>query len=448
LLLACNHNKNNFKLGRSYFMELLLEPIMSVWLLAQQKVILLTDHTHLHRLLYVGSIFAGAWLLAMGLHFFIRRYFDTEIKQHPHARKAYELFKPVLLPLIALVFLGTGQAVLSRQGDITPWFDISVNLTTAWVVLGHLFTTTVWLLVAADLLDILQPSTRFLDSVALPLGAGQVSLLDILQGAVTLSLLFWLAGLISQFLEYYLTKVIKLKAVASVLIMKIVRVGLITLAFLITLTILGIDLTALAVFGGALGVGLGFGLQKVVSNYISGIIILTDKSIKPGDVIEVGDSYGHIAYLGARYISVVTPDGREHLIPNEEFITTKVINWSYSNDLVSQRIPIGVSYNADIDRAIDICIECTRDIERVLKDPAPNCMVQGFGANSIDLLLIFWLKDPKNGILNVKSPILRNIWKRFKEEGIEIPFPQMDVHVKSLPSDAVAKPNKKTRKTS
>lgn len=435
-------------------MTFLLEPAQSLRLFLDQKIEPLIKPEHLERLAYVAGFFILAWGLATFVHWIIRQHLEKTLSKHAHGKKAYELFSPVLLPLIALVFLGTGRAILARE-HATPWFDIAVTLTTAWVVLsllgnliqnralGRLIALSVWVAVAASLLGVLEPSLRFLDSLALPLGTGRISLLDIMQGAVTLAILVWVANLVSRFLEYYLTKVIKLKAVASVLIMKIVRVGLITLAFLVTLTLLGIDLTALAVFGGALGVGLGFGLQKVMSNYISGIIILTDKSIKPGDVIEVGDSYGHISYLGARYISVVTPDGREHLIPNEEFITTRVINWSYSNDLVCQRIPIGISYNADVEKAIQICIECAQGVERVLPTPGPNCLLSGFGASSVDLLLTFWIKDPKNGTLNVKSAILRKVWQRFHEEGIEIPFPQMDVHVKELPA---ARPEQTKRK--
>ena len=427
---------------------LFTDTVLQLWTFLQTKATPFTEPENLHRLVYIGSIFVCAWVLAMGVHFIVNRYFDRAIKDLHHAEKAYLLFQPVLLPLIALIFLGTGQFIVAQQGITSPWFELAVKLTTAWVVLsllsnlinnkalGRLIATTIWIIVAADLLDVLDATLAFMDSMALPMGASQISLLDIIQGIATVSLLLWIAILISRFLEYYLTHVIQLKDIARVLIMKVAKVVLMTIAFLATLTIIGIDLSALAVFGGALGVGLGFGLQKVVSNYISGIIILTDKSIKPGDVIEVGEAYGHIAYLGARYISVVTPDGREHLIPNEEFITTKVINWSYSNDLVSQRLPIGVSYNADIEKAMQICVDCAKEVSRVLDTPPPSCMLQNFGASSVDLLLLFWIKDPKNGILNIKSDILRKVWQRFHEEGIEIPFPQMDVHLKSMPDAA------------
>ena len=184
-------------------------------------------------------------------------------------------------------------------------------------------------------------------------------------------------------------------------------------------------------FSGAVGVGIGFGLQKVVANLISGVILLLDRSVKPGDVIAVGDSYGWIDSLGARYVSVITGDGIEHLIPNEELIANRVENWSYSNDRVRLRATVGISYHADLRRAIDLCLEAALAAPRVLDSPAPACLVTGFGDSSVDLEVRFWINDPVNGTANVRSAVLLGIWDRFHEHGIEIPFPQRDLHLKS-----------------
>ena len=213
---------------------------------------------------------------------------------------------------------------------------------------------------------------------------------------------------------------------------------MITLAVVVSLASVGVDLTAFAVFTGALGVGIGFGLQKVVANLISGILLLVDRSIKPGDVIAVEQTYGWVNFMGARYVSVITRDGTEHLIPNETLITNHVENWSYSDDLLRLRIPIGVSYKSDLRKAMALIIEAAASVERVLDQPAPVCLVTGFGDSSVDLEARLWIKDPRNGVSNVKSEILLQVWDRFQSEGIEIPFPQRDLHLKTAQDLAAA----------
>lgn len=212
------------------------------------------------------------------------------------------------------------------------------------------------------------------------------------------------------------------------LIGKVIKIFLITFAFLIALNSTGIDLTALAVFGGALGVGLGFGLQKVVSNFISGMILLLDRSIKPGDVIEIGETYGSINSLAARYTSVITRDGTEFLIPNEDMITQQVINWTHSHSNVRRRIPISVAYESDLVRALEILKEAANNHTRVLKYPEPRSLLKGFGDNGVDLELRMWISDPQNGVSNVSSDVMLEIWDKFHEEGIEFPFPQRVIH--------------------
>ena len=222
------------------------------------------------------------------------------------------------------------------------------------------------------------------------------------------------------------------------LLSKAFKVTLLTVAVVAALGSLGINLSAFAFIGGTIGVGIGFGLQKVVSNLVCGVILLLDRSIKPGDVIEVGDSYGRIQSLGARYVSVVTRDRFEYLIPNEDLITQQVINWSFTDRLVRLKIGVGVSYNADIHKAMNLMIQAAREVNRVLEVPGPVCQLKDFGDSSVDLELRIWIGDPENGISNVASAIRLAVWDVFQEEHIEIPFPQRDVHVKTLPNTSAA----------
>jgi small-conductance mechanosensitive channel len=179
--------------------------------------------------------------------------------------------------------------------------------------------------------------------------------------------------------------------------------------------------------------GLGFGLQKIFANLVSGFILLADKSIKPGDVIQLGDRYGWINFLGSRYVSVITRSGTEHLIPNENLITGEVINWSYSQNLVRLKVPLGVAYGSDLEKVRDLALEAAGDTKRVLQDPQPGFRLMGFGDNAINVELRVWINDPQHGVHSVKSDLLWGLWRRFRDHGIEIPFPQRDVHLKSIP---------------
>ena len=179
--------------------------------------------------------------------------------------------------------------------------------------------------------------------------------------------------------------------------------------------------------------GLGFGLQKVFANLVSGFILLADKSIKPGDVIQLGDKYGWINFLGSRYVSVITRDATEHLIPNENLITGEVINWSYSQNLLRLKVPVGVAYGADLEKARELMLAAAADNRRVLKDPKPSWHLAGFGDSAINLEVLVWINDPQKGIGSVKSDLCMGIWKSFQDHGIEMPNPQRDVHLKSMP---------------
>jgi len=216
---------------------------------------------------------------------------------------------------------------------------------------------------------------------------------------------------------------------ARTLIAQSLKVIIMAAAIFIPLNSLGIDLSALAVFSGALGVGLGFGLQKTAGNFISGVILLLDKSIKPGDVIEVGGVYGWITAIHGRYSSILTRDGAYYLIPNEELITTQVVNWSFSSGVIRLKAKVGVAYDTDLRLAMRLMEEAGNEHPRVKESPPPAARLLGFGDSSVDLELRFWISDPKEGVVNVKGDVMLAIWDKFKAHGVEFPFPQRDVHL-------------------
>ena len=206
-------------------------------------------------------------------------------------------------------------------------------------------------------------------------------------------------------------------------------IAIIAAAFFFGIDVLGIDLTAFAVFSGALGLAVGFGLQKTVSNLIAGITLLLDRSIKPGDVIVVGDSFGWVNKIGVRAVSVITRDGKEHLIPNENLMTQEVENWSYSDRNVRIHIPVGIAYDSDLDLAQKLMMQAALDSPRVLKSPRPNVWLTGFGESSVDHEILAWIADPEAGVGNVRSDVLGRLWHLFRDHGVTIPFPQRVVHM-------------------
>ncbi len=270
-----------------------------------------------------------------------------------------------------------------------------------------------------------------LDDLAVNLGSLRISALTLVKAMLSLAVLLWLATLASRLFERRITTLPNLTPSLQVLFVKVFKIVLVVIAIVAALRTVGVDLTAFAVFTGAVGLGIGFGLQKAVSNFVSGVAILLDRSVKPGDVISVGDTFGWVESLGARYVSVLTRDGREFLIPNEDLITQQVINWSYSSNHVRLRVPVGISYKADVHKAIALCLEAADETKRVLQVPKPVCLLKGFGDSSVELELRFWINDPKNGVGNVRSDVMLSLWDKFHAQGVEIPFPQRDLHIKT-----------------
>ena len=318
-----------------------------------------------------------------------------------------------------------------------------VSLLSAWLliriasklldndVLARIIAFLAWTVAILNIFGWLTPTLEVLDSMSITLGAVRLTPLVVIKAALALWLSLWLAKVLVTFLDRQLMSSKKVTPAMRVLTVKLLHLALITAAILVTVSAVGIDLTALAIFSGALGVGLGFGLQKIFSNLVSGVILLMDHSIKPGDVITVGQTFGWINHLGARYVSVITRDGIEHLIPNEVLITERVENWSYSDNLVRLKIPVGISYKADVRLAMQLCVEAANATERVLSNPEPRCLFRALGDSSVDLELRLWIDDPTNGRGNVLSDVLLGVWDRFHEHGVEIPYPQRDLHLRS-----------------
>ena len=216
---------------------------------------------------------------------------------------------------------------------------------------------------------------------------------------------------------------------------KLISILIWALAILMGIDVLGIDLTALAVFSGAFGLAVGFGLQKTFGNMLAGIILLMDRSIKPGDVIAVNDptgreSFGQIRKIGIRAISVVTRDRKEYLIPNENLMVNQVVNWSYSSREVRVKAPVGVSYASDLDLAEELMHRAAIESPRVLVQPEPKVLLMNFGPNAVEFEIRFWISDPEEGVNGVRSEVLKRVWRLFKDHGIELPFPQLDLHLR------------------
>lgn len=292
-----------------------------------------------------------------------------------------------------------------------------------------------WTWATLQILGLLDVAERLLDSIGFSIGEIRFSLLLLVQGLVILGVLIAVARFFTTTTANRIRANEEISPSMQVLIVKGVQIAFYGAAFFLGVRALGIDLTGLAVLSGAIGVGLGFGLQKVVSNLVSGVIILLDKSIKPGDVISLGDTFGWINSLGARYVSVVTRDGREYLIPNEDLITGQVVNWSHSNDFVRLDINFGTAYHDNPHDVRRIAIEAAQGVDRVLSNRPTVCHIVGFGDSSVDYLLRFWISDPTGGLTNIRGNVYLALWDAFKDQGISIPFPQREV--KLLESEQV-----------
>ncbi|MCJ9428476.1 mechanosensitive ion channel family protein [Kordiimonas marina] len=408
--------------------------VMKSWAWAQANVL---EPTRLIELAVIIVIFLLSKFACGRLHKGLTKAFGD----HPvFTRLDRRFLEPVMVAAVSLMLMWTAILILQPFFH-TYLLSIATSLFTAWLVirlavsmianreLARLVAWVAWVIAALNIVGLLDPITAVLASARLPLGESQLSVLDIIQGIFTFAIMLWGAVALSDLMEKRVNTLASVPPSARELMNKSSKIILVALAFLISLKATGIDLTALAVFGGALGVGIGFGLQKVVGNFISGIILLVDRSIKPGDVIETAGTYGTINKLAARYTSVITRDGTEFLIPNEDMITQPVVNWSHSHRLVRRHIPVQVSYGSDIRKAMQLMVDAALEESRVLKAPEPRTLVRAFASDGVDLELRLWIEDPQNGVANVASEVMLHIWDKFHAEGIEFPFPQRVVHI-------------------
>ena len=353
------------------------------------------------------------------------------------------LFK-FAVPILLLVWLGTFTGLYLYFEQPYALIEAAVILTIAWAIIrlvssvisdtsiSKSIATFVWGIAALHVFGWLAPLIGLLDANKFHVGGSELSAFDVMVSVITVAVFLWLALLITRMIETRIQASRDISQTTKVLITKVLKIVIIVGAFLFALGSVGIDITAFVVFGGAIGVGLGLGLQKIFSNLVAGFILLTDKSIKPGDTIHIGGEYGKIETLGARYVSVITRDGIEHLVPNEELITNRVENWSYSHANVRLKIPVGIHYDSDVHQAIKLCKKAANNVKRVLAHPAPACLLKGFGDSAVDLEIRIWIKDPMNGCANVQNEVLLGVWDLFHEHGIQIPYPQRDLHLKSV----------------
>ncbi len=280
----------------------------------------------------------------------------------------------------------------------------------------------------------LEPIKALLDSKALSLELGDVSVsvYMVVKGLLVTIILFWLTGIVSEFGETRIRRIRGIKTSNKALIIKVFQIGVYFLAFIFILDLMGIDLTTLAIFSGAVGIGIGFGLQKITSNFISGLILLFEKSVEENDLVEMGDgTAGFVRHTGARYTLIEDFDGKEVMVPNEDFITGRVTNWTFSNTKGRIDIDLGVSYDCDIELARNLILEAAKEHPRCSIDPEPKCFLREFADSSVNFLLYMWVDDVTEGRYEPKSDVMRAIWRKFKENNIAIPYPQRDLHIVS-----------------
>lgn len=403
----------------------------------------------------------GALILALAGALMVRRSLSLSLAARIEASGEYSLrstalkaLQRILFPLSMLVGVLAARGLLVHWGSPVDLLNVAIPLllslsgirivvyvlrktfrpgpaVKAW---ENLIATSLWIVVALHLLGWLPAVLEALDGVALQVGSVHVSLLETGKLILSLALLWVLALWLARVIEGRVKQSEHINPSMQVALVKLSRVVLLVLAFLLALNAVGIDLTALAVFGGALGVGLGFGLQRIASNFISGFIVLFDRSIRPGDVITVDNTFGWVQELHARYVVVRDREGVERLIPNETLITNEVINWSYTDPNVRVKVPVSISYDDDPEQAMNLLREAAKASPRVLAEPAPAARLMAFGDSGIELELRVWIKDPQEGLAAVRSDINLAIWRLFKEAGITIPYPQRNLHIHNVPS--------------
>ena len=361
------------------------------------------------------------------------------------AKRISNNLRRLIFPFIALlgIFLVTQLTKSDLIGDIdTRLCEGVMQVLLAWIIvrtsvqfienalIRNIFALSILAVLALSIFNVLDQTTSTLDAIAFSVGEFRISALAVIQGIFYIFILLYLASFLSTFAERRVLQSKSLSRSSPVLIAKIIRVMLIVFALLIGITSAGIDLSLVAVFGGAIGLGIGFGLQKGISNLFSGMLLLLDKSIEPGDVIELENgTFGWVDHMGARYTEIITRDNKSFLIPNEDFITQRVVNWSHGDSLIRLQISFGVHYDSDPHHVKEIAETAAASPERVVDDPKPVCWLVEFGDSSINFSLRFWIKDAQAGVTNIKGQVMMALWDAFKENDIQIPYPHREVYL-------------------
>jgi small-conductance mechanosensitive channel len=407
-----------------------------------------------------GSLFApaGLWQLAVlfagfGLAWLIANAAKGRLpgKIEPGRWKvAAGSFNRLVFPLLSLGFVWLGKAMVGKFHAAAllkvalPLIASFAAIRIAVYLVRHLIPPSpllktserviaysIWALVALYLTGLLPEAEAALSSIAFHVGRQKITLLMVLTGLFTVVVTLLVTVTISRAVEERIMRFDSLNHSVRLVIAKLFHALALFVAILVALPLVGADITALSVFSGALGIGLGLGLQKVASNYVSGFIILLERSVRVGDLVTIDNRHGTVSSINARFTVIKSFDGTEALLPNESLITGAVVNHTYTDPATSLSLPVTVSYNTDLDRATQVLLDCARIQARVLTDPAPKVLVRSLGENGIELELAVWIRDAKLGQSELRSDIYRAAWKRFRESGIKVPFPRRDVRLLS-----------------
>ncbi len=360
------------------------------------------------------------------------------------------------VPIVLYLALTVINIALRSAGQPTDWVGAAIALMNAWILV-RIVTLVIqspfwsrfaffvaWPIAALDAFGALGPVVEQMRELSIPLGendAGQpvdISLFDVIRTLIYFGVLFAGANILSKVLQQQIEQIDELSPSLKALLGKVLNVILPIIALLIAFQIVGFNVATLAVFSGAVGLGIGLGMQRIIANFVAGFTLIADKSIKPGDVIEIDGTMGWITAMQARYVAVRTRDGTELLIPNDRFMSEGLINWSRSDEVIRLHTPFGVSYKTRDLRAVQtLAVDAAKSVNRVIVEPGPVCNLVEYGDSSVNFDLRFWIRDPQNGLSNVRSDVMLEIWDRLHEAGIEVPFPQRDLHIKSWATDAV-----------
>ena len=420
------------------------------------------DFSHPIGLVQIGAIgvsYLVAWLFAVKIHQYLEK--NTEkVKAHMRLVLSPLHFAIMLKYFFWLLIVWFCQVLFKRLEIPFSLFHIALTLVTTLLVLrfaSFYIKSTFWtrfvyvvilFVLSLRIFKLWEPTVHLLDSMTIGLGKLSISIGGLIEAIIVFILLWAAAGAVNRFFAHWLATSTHLTYSDRTLIQRVIKAATMTVVILISLRAAGIHLAAIVVTGGAIGFAVGIGLQKIGSNMVSGIMLLINKVIRQGDVIvfenSFGDTtYGWITQIGLSYVHLETRSGSLLLIPNEVFVTQKIENLTLNDNLVRLNIPIGISYGSDLQKAITLAISAAMRIERILKIPEPKCLVRGFGDSTVNLELRVWINDPKNGMANIKDAVLLMVWDNFHENGIEIAFPQRDLHIKEAVPVKIIKDQRK-----